>query len=330
MKRKLFDKALDFEINLIGYKEKGESIVFFLRADGKVVYAGLVDCYEKNSENRALMLLEKEKLTRVDFVCWTHPHEDHTLGMDKVLTQFCDEETLFWIPPFISDDVSMSPLPAQDIYKNLFEIIESRKRNKMKVREASDSKILEKLFCYGNSSIYPYLFEIKSFAPDSNLLGKEKLQERLKMGNLYSIGLVINIGHFYVVLAGDVENRTIKYIPEFNFDIYERVDYVKIPHHSSESSSALIDRFNELNIAAPAVAVTTVFHVHNLPDKKVLKKYVLWGEDINVYSTGDIETNETEEENYGIIKTTFDVLEKKEVPIETDLFGNAVSVNEIV
>lgn len=39
MRRKLFDKTLDFEINVIGYKNKGESIVFFLKADSKVVYS---------------------------------------------------------------------------------------------------------------------------------------------------------------------------------------------------------------------------------------------------------------------------------------------------
>lgn len=40
---------LYLEVNVIGYKGKGESIVFFVKADEDVVFSGLVDCYEKDS-----------------------------------------------------------------------------------------------------------------------------------------------------------------------------------------------------------------------------------------------------------------------------------------
>ena len=50
----LFDRKLEFEINLIGYKHKGESIIFFLRTDGKIVYSGIVDCYEDEAKNEAI------------------------------------------------------------------------------------------------------------------------------------------------------------------------------------------------------------------------------------------------------------------------------------
>ena len=43
MKRKLFDKTLSFEINVIGHKDRGESIVFFLKANDKTIYAELAN-----------------------------------------------------------------------------------------------------------------------------------------------------------------------------------------------------------------------------------------------------------------------------------------------
>ena len=330
MTRKLFDKNLDFELNLIGYRTQGESIVFFLRTDGKIAYAGLVDCYEESSENVALTLLETENVTHLDFVCWTHPHDDHSIGMDKVLNQYCDEKTLFWLPPFISKDVEECSSTAQDVYKMLFQILESKKKHKMNIREASDAKVLERLVCHGNSVTNPYIFEIRSFAPDTTLLGTLKVKERFHMGNVYSIGLIINIGHFYIVLAGDVENKTIKCIPDFNFEINDRIDYIKIPHHSSQSASCLIDKFYDLGIAPPAVATTTVYRIHKLPDKEILKRYVLWGNNTEVYSTGNIENAECDKEKSGVVRTLFDILEKKEIPIETYLCGNAVCVNDAV
>ena len=327
MRSKLFDKTLDFEINVIGYKNKGESIVFFLKADGKVVYSGLIDCYEEDSENVALTLLANEKADYFDFVCWTHPHDDHTIGLDKVLINSCNNKTLFWMPPLISkDDVDCS-LTAQDIYETLFKVLESKKKDKMKVREASDAKILEKFECRGNASINPYIFEIRSFAPDTILLGELKAKKFFKMGNAYSIGLIINVGHFYVVLAGDVENKTIKCIPDFNFDIKGSIDYVKIPHHGSSTAGSLIDKFNSLGITAPAVATTTVYRIHNLPDKEMLQKYAMWGHNIEIYSTGDVDNAEKDIEKNGRIRTSFDILEQREVPIETSLFGNAICVS---
>lgn len=166
MKRKLFDKTLSFEINVMGYKNRGESIVFFLKADDKAVYAGLVDCYEDESKNAALALLKEEK--------------------------------------------------------------------------------------------------------------------------------------------------------------------VKYFNHASRTADYLINKFNQLGLASPAAAVTTVYRIHDLPDKEVLKKYIMWGNNVKVYSTGDIENPENDTEKNGIIRTSFDILEQKEIPIETRLLGNAVYVNDRV
>lgn len=89
----------------------------------------------------------------------------------------------------------------------------------MRVREASDSKTLEKLQCSGNASKNSILFEIKSFVPDSDLLDSLKVEERLDQGNIYSIGLILNIGHYKIILAGDVEDETINLVPDFNLDV---------------------------------------------------------------------------------------------------------------
>ena len=56
----------------------------------------------------------------------------------------------------------------------------------------------------------------------------------------------------------------------------------------------------------------------------------MWGNNVKVYSTGDIENPENDIEKNGIIRTSFDILEQKEIPIETRLLGNAVYVNDRV
>ncbi|NBJ92448.1 hypothetical protein D5281_07495 [bacterium 1xD42-62] len=70
--------------------------------------------------------------------------------------------------------------------------------------------------------------------------------------------------------------------------------------------------------------------MHNLPDKNVLKRYAAWGRDTAICATDDIENSENDNEKSGIVKTSFDVLERKEVPIQTSILGNAVCISSIV
>ena len=47
---------------------------------------------------------------------------------------------------------------------------------------------------------------------------------------------------------------------------------------------------------------------------------------MEIYSTGDVCDEKNDEDRIGIIRTSFDILENKEIPIETYLIGNAVKV----
>lgn len=84
-----------------------------------------MDCYEERSENVAIELLEAEGLECFDFVCWTHPHDDHTVGMENVIEDYCDDKTLFWIPPFILKDIENRSNAAQTAYDKLFQVLKS-------------------------------------------------------------------------------------------------------------------------------------------------------------------------------------------------------------
>ena len=63
------------------------------------------------------------------------------------------------------------------------------------------------------------------------------LESRDQQGNAYSIGLFLFFGQYSIMLAGDVENQTIRRIADG--DIEYPVDYIKIPHHGSKSASFL-------------------------------------------------------------------------------------------
>src|SRR5262245_9777673 len=75
------------EIHIFGGK-KGESIA--VRLPGN--HWGVVDNYtpktDDPSSNPTLRFLEKQGVTKLRFVCLTHPHADHYRGMRHLLTKF--------------------------------------------------------------------------------------------------------------------------------------------------------------------------------------------------------------------------------------------------
>jgi beta-lactamase superfamily II metal-dependent hydrolase len=326
MRTIFFKDKLQLEVNVIGYKEKGESIVFFLKTDDRAAYAGLVDCYEQNDENEAIRILLAEGKQYFDFICWTHPHDDHTIGLDVILEHYCNKDTVFWMAPIYSNNVDSYSKHVQNTYEHLFSIIQSRKRAKMKVSTAMDGTRMERCICQRLTGMGMYSFEICSFAPSSELLNANMVKENVEKGNLYSIGLIINIGEFYIMLAGDVENRTIKVISDYDLEF--PIDYIKIPHHASPSADLLVYRLRYLDIQPPNVATSTVFRRHRLPDKEVLSKYASWNPKMELYCSDSIDDAKNDE-TVGIIKTTFDILQRNKFPIETSIYGSARKIDII-
>lgn len=68
MRKLFFEDSLKLELNVIGYHDQGESIVFFIKTDGIAAYTGLVDCYKTEDQNAVKMVLEKEQVEKIDFM----------------------------------------------------------------------------------------------------------------------------------------------------------------------------------------------------------------------------------------------------------------------
>lgn len=318
MRKLFFENSLKLELNVIGYHDQGESIVFFIKTDGVAAYTGLVDCYKTEDHNAVKMVLEKEQIKKIDFVCWTHPHDDHTLGLEEMWQQYCTKDTCFCCTDIVQSDLELYSEEARLIFQSIKDVHTIFKRKKMRIAYLKDATQIERLLCVGNTKQYE--FRIQSFAPNSAILGERLIGSKDQKGNAYSVGLFLFLGQYSIMLAGDVENQTIRRIADG--DVEYPVDYIKIPHHGSKSAAFLPDKMRGLNLLAPGIAAATLFRIHRLPETQVLAKYYNWGCS-EIYLTGNME-KEKDTTGYGIIKTTFDILEKGEYDIETELIGDAV------
>lgn len=84
--------------------------------------------------------------------------------------------------------------------------------------------------------------------------------------NELSISFIIDIDGYYLYFGGDTMNG---HIDAINPAYLEQCRFVKIPHHSSDTSTNLLSYLpQEIDTAC-----TTIFSAHKLPKKLVLQEY---------------------------------------------------------
>ena len=142
----------------------------------------MVDCYKTEEQNVLKLLLEKEGVQKIDFVCWTHPHDDHTVGLDEIWSQYCTEETRFCCTDIIPEDSGLYSAEAMAIFEDIKNVHKSRKIKKLRIMSLKDSTLAEKLQCAGNANRYE--FKIQSFAPNSAILGERLIGNKEEKGNV--------------------------------------------------------------------------------------------------------------------------------------------------
>ena len=126
--------------------------------------------------------------------------------------------------------------------------------------------------------------------------------------NELSISLIININGYYLYFGGDTPNNHINTI---NQTYIKNFRFVKIPHHSSQTSEDL------LNYLPPHIdtACTTVFK--KLPQSSILERYKTKG---YIFSTGN--NNNNTKYDYGIIEYVYN-FSKDLINLDVKLSGNA-------
>ncbi len=281
-------------IYIIGYPSKGESIVFTILDSENIYYTGVIDCYETENENKTYNLLKELKIKKINFLCWTHPHEDHTKGFEKILSgsEFDIDnvflpEGIYGLPQEITEYCQVS--------KKIVNAVNKRTKNfSVTTSDYQSISLDSKIF---SKSVVNMSFNIYGLAPNSSVV-REIINDKSYKDHIndFSIAIMIVFEEFKILLTGDIENKTINLI---NQDFFENsVDFIKIPHHGSSTSSDMLGLFKSNN--SENVACSTIYKQHNLPENEILKEYKNFFK--NIYITND-ENN--------ILKFDFEIINKR-------------------
>lgn len=293
------------KIIVIGYGCYGESTVVLMMDDDVVFYSMVIDSYfYKNDKikngpsiNKAVDILKEYHVERLDVLCWTHPHNDHSKGIPKIIKKYCDRDTKVMYPIYIQNN--QADIVKYGDYSKLTidYIIERNKEHAIRatpigVADNGENNIDEFYLrdVYNSETIS--IVRIDALTPISSVLTEYVNDTLCSDPNELSISLVIEINGYGMYLGGDTKNRHIKLSKTLKV---ARCRFVKIPHHASQTA---VDLTNYLPHELDAIC-TTVFKwgKTKLPNPIVIDRYRKFNSDI--YSTNK---NFSGDNQYGIIE----------------------------
>ena len=293
------------KIIVVGYGCFGESTLALMMDGDVVFYSIVIDSYHyKNDKikdgpyiNKTIDILKEYHVERLDVLCWTHPHEDHSKGIPKLIKQFCDGDTKVMFPMYLQNNQT-------DIIKygtisklNIDFILEKNRENTIRanpigVADKGEKNVDEfNIRDYYNSEITANV-RIDALTPISSVLTEYVNESLCRDPNELSISFMIEVNGYGMYFGGDTNNKHINLSKMLKV---ARCRFVKIPHHASLTA---VDLTNHLPHELDAVC-TTVFMwgKTKLPNPIVVDRYRKFNAEI--YSTNkDMRV----QNQYGIIE----------------------------
>lgn len=310
---------LEIKLFVVGYKVKGESaLMLFIDKgkNGKVVYSILIDSYENNTlanPNLSSFILGKYGVTKVDCIVWTHPHDDHTKGLDNIVDRFCKYDTRFYLPHYVYTNQRKLQIKLQPSIRKIFNNIK-RNADRSCFHPISSTGNIDKAYNIdlipedGSSSKHLDLYFL---APIDEVLFDKAMGKGTDDPNKLSIVMIVSVDDYYFYFGGDTDDDN---IAQSRREIYPYCRWVKIPHHSSDTASLAQQRFAYNS----HFAACTLFSGDNFPYEDILNCYK------KKFSHVFLTNSKPSRHAYGVIEFTYAFCQNSvQANVGVDLYGGA-------
>lgn len=306
---------LILKIIVIGYKSQGESIVFELSDSdsSRIMYLGCIDSYELNKENKTIDYINSLNGRKLDFLCWSHPDNDHSKGLVELYEQCCSADTLLCMPATLDEKLNKK-LDLSDSHRKIYDLFDSHNQKNpgqlIGISVGLYDLLREKTIRdIQNNEVK---FQLYAIAPNGGLIRDWRTNKSEKVKNILSVGLMVKIGEYRFILGGDMPDDSIFHLYR---PLLEDPLWIKIPHHGSDTSMTMTDMitYESRNLYASV----TAFPSKGLPHSRVINHYMSKG-------CSRVDSTHTGDNQYGIIEYSFDLFNHQTVRIRHT--GNACKI----
>lgn len=274
---------LRLHVYVVGYQPEGESIIFIISENDEIVFTIVTDCYRKSECDEVSKILESYSKPKIDLFVWTHPHDDHSIGIEQLLSNFDqDRNCHIIIPNGLHRLVKLSKNNLTGNAINVFNYLKEHYNHPDNCESDRHCNYHNVDFDVDSMEEKKFSFLFKSTGYDQSLpailtiLGPESvlaLQNTdgtvVPVLNHLSVVYILDVNGLKFLVTGDLSNKGSIAISDGWFKDFQ---FLKIPHHGSEEPKSFISRVT-LNEDPDPIAVSTISLKNKLPLPKVLDKY---------------------------------------------------------
>lgn len=266
---KAYYQKLRCRVFILGASDEGESILFIVYGDEKIIYSCITDSFKNRGTNVPDEIANMYGLNQVTDIFWTHPHDDHSDGLIELIEKYKPEYV------YIPSDLQMLPDDFPTISKSVLEKInqyhscDRRFSYQPCVEDIGGNHIILNKTLHVADKMIPFV--ITAVAPMIGRVRRDVITGNYEQLNDFSIVLSIVVGDFAMLLTGDIEDRMIRYVLETSQAEVLSPNLLKIPHHGSKGSLEISSLFDAE--ALIDVAVSTAKKSSRLPIKAALDNY---------------------------------------------------------
>lgn len=306
---------------VVGYPCQGESIVILFRDGEQVVFSMVVDCFEYKGLNKTREILEKYNVEKLDAICWTHPHCDHSLGIDKLVVDYYKKETVFFLPSFyfgnLSEDLLNKDKESEktpEIFDSIHAFLESKKNMQENWWSISANgntskqyqmKLVSENVQESAKDVCLYFLTPLGYRTDQYAVRGKKFSKP----NELSVSFVLSIDDYDFFLGADTENEHAEGICD---DVVKSFRWVKVPHHCSTGGRSIAERLGpKLDYSA-----STIFSKKGLPEEDIQKIYA---ERSTLHMTQLVDSDSYD---FGIVQYDYH-FGSLDIGVDMTLYGNA-------
>ena len=300
---------LRLHVYITGYSSEGESVLVIVAEKDIPLLAILTDSYSINPNDSQTYfckdheILEKCVRPKINLFIWTHPHEDHSVGIPQILDEFDGaHEAYIFLPNNLVgyQDHPEIKQTARDAYGWLKRNYKSRILYVGCNQFQPINQYIYNLKCESEENLN-LRFELNFFAPHDLLMASQADNKNFTL-NCATLAYLISINGITIFMGGDLDDKALKYIDQ---RVYDDIDLIKIPHHGSDQVKSLIPKF-ETNCCSNVHAATTIYTKGKDPKRHIIDAYKALP--ATVHFTGTIGNGTTTPApNYGCIEYEYDL-----------------------
>ena len=257
---------LVLEVHTVGYPTQGESIVTMLKDGDRVLFTVVTDSFCTDSSDEVSAILHRNGDPHINIFVWTHPDEDHSVGIENLLTTFDSQhEAIVYIPANISRELMNNDSARTALDYLVANYNKMRRYNLSSIGSTQGIELPHQSFVVKSRRTGREIVGYFHFLlPDTSMSFRRAYHHVRNSGDMndFSIVYVLSLNGLRYFYGADMTNSSMKFLRTDKSQYLDNIRFIKIPHHGSKDSAKAVGLLKPYE-EKKAVATTTVYGATN-------------------------------------------------------------------